>query len=196
MPPSNPATQPSTTTASSTTPTTPETSAPDRPEHREQLPEAETTSAPDNGQHPSSTTADDLAPPSTTLGTDGTAEEAQDPTSSEPPGQTTTNENVEANTNTMETDSPDSSTDSNAVTGPSTAGVEETHDEELQEEDEQDDEEHPYWAEIEEDTSAPDEEELKEIEAGQGDLSAYECMSTLFSSFLQSFSAHDSLFCR
>lgn len=39
-------------------------------------------------------------------------------------------------------------------------------------------EEHAYWAEIEEDTSFPDEAEMKEIEStAQEDYSAYECKS-------------------
>lgn len=38
--------------------------------------------------------------------------------------------------------------------------------------------EHAYWAEMEEDTSVPDEAEMKEIEsAADGDYSAYECES-------------------
>lgn len=38
--------------------------------------------------------------------------------------------------------------------------------------------EHAYWAEMEEDTSVPDEAEMKEIEsAADGDYSAYECKS-------------------
>lgn len=38
--------------------------------------------------------------------------------------------------------------------------------------------EHAYWAEIEEDTSVPDEAEMKEIEStADGDYSAYECRS-------------------
>lgn len=37
-------------------------------------------------------------------------------------------------------------------------------------------EEHAYWAEFEEDTSLPNEDEMKEIEsAADGDYSAYEC---------------------
>jgi hypothetical protein len=39
--------------------------------------------------------------------------------------------------------------------------------------------EHAYWAEIEEDTSVPDEAEMKEIEStADGDYSAYECRSS------------------
>lgn len=41
--------------------------------------------------------------------------------------------------------------------------------------------EHPFWAEVEEDTSVPDEAEMKEIEsAADGDYSAYECMIPTF----------------
>lgn len=38
--------------------------------------------------------------------------------------------------------------------------------------------EHPFWAEVEEDVSVPDEAEMREIEsAADGDYSAYECMT-------------------
>lgn len=40
---------------------------------------------------------------------------------------------------------------------------------------EEDEEEAADWADIEEDLSAPDEAELKEIEAAEGDYSAHEC---------------------
>jgi len=35
--------------------------------------------------------------------------------------------------------------------------------------------EHAYWADIEEDTTTPDEEELKEIDAAEADYSARDC---------------------
>lgn len=35
--------------------------------------------------------------------------------------------------------------------------------------------EHAYWAEFDVDTSAPDEEEVREIEAAENDYSAYDC---------------------
>ena len=46
-------------------------------------------------------------------------------------------------------------------------------------------EEHAYWADIEEDTSTPDEAELKEIEAAQGDYSAKECRCFSFTLFFK-----------
>ena len=36
--------------------------------------------------------------------------------------------------------------------------------------------EHAYWADIEEDRTTPDEEELKEIDAAEADYSACDCM--------------------
>lgn len=43
--------------------------------------------------------------------------------------------------------------------------------------------EHAYWADIEEDTSTPGEEELKEIEGAEADYSACDCRFSRFSPF-------------
>lgn len=77
-----------------------------------------------------------------------------------PPSESTSSEDTSQQT------TPGGSTDQNNSTNPSS-----------QDEDHQDkpEEEPAYWADIEEDTSAPDEAELKEIESADGDYSALEC---------------------
>jgi hypothetical protein len=83
-----------------------------------------------------------------------------DSSTDSPPAETASSEDPSQQT------TPDSSTGQNNSTDPSS-----------QDENQQDkpEEEPAYWADIEEDTSVPDEAELKEIESADGDYSALEC---------------------
>lgn len=159
----DPAQEPSVTPTEPAVPATPvvaePTNAPDRPEEVEEAPNTEMDTSADTTQ-PSQGAATAEIQNSQPVAETVTEITEDTPMQTDAPVAEATGENTEGNAQPTETESPEapeSTEQTESVPAPP-------------------EEEPATWAGVEEDTSSPDEEELKTIESSDGDYSALECM--------------------